>query len=386
METVSVAIVGAGPYGLSAAAALKRARINPLIFGVPMQTWKEMPEHLFLRSKITPAFNPFGDGTFGAFLEARGIVVESDPPPISRNLFLDYAVWFLERTQLAPIEERVVTIAQGSDAPFVLETDAGRMVQAERVIIANGLGGYEYIPDDLAAMIPARYAVHSAHCADLSSYSGKRVLIVGGRQAGLEWSALLAEAGSTVDTVYRHETPAFKTPDWEILKRIVAGTLEDPAWFKHLEESEREEIVAYVRPAAKRQVEPWLAERVIRDEIHLHPHTKITKLVETPEGFVEAHVVEDGTPGTLGPFSKVIWATGYKPQFSRIPFFEKSLAQSVVVDADGYPVLNESFESSVSQLHFTGLLAEKAFGPLMGFMNMCDASAKILARAASARI
>lgn len=276
----------------------------------------------------------------------------------------------------------MVTIAQEDGGAFVLTTDKGSVVKASRVIVASGLGDYEYIPQDLAAMIPEKYAVHSAHCADLTPYAGKRVLIVGGRQAGLEWSALLAEASAVVDTVYRHETPAFKTPDWEILKKIVAGTLEDPAWFKHLEESEREEIVAYVRPAAKRQVEPWLADRVMRPEITLHPHTSIEQLSETGESMVEARVCEQGETRTLGPFSKVIWATGYRPQFSRIPFIDKTLAHAIVVDGDGYPILNESFESSVPRLHFTGLIAEKAFGPLMGFMNMCDASARILSKAA----
>ncbi|MBO0791753.1 MAG: hypothetical protein J2P36_12505, partial [Ktedonobacteraceae bacterium] len=46
-----VAVVGAGPYGLSAAAHLEGKGLNVAIFGKPLELWRErMPKGMFLRS------------------------------------------------------------------------------------------------------------------------------------------------------------------------------------------------------------------------------------------------------------------------------------------------------------------------------------------------
>jgi FAD-dependent urate hydroxylase len=50
MNIIDVAIVGAGPYGLSIAAHLRARGISFRIFGEPMQFWREMPPSMFLKS------------------------------------------------------------------------------------------------------------------------------------------------------------------------------------------------------------------------------------------------------------------------------------------------------------------------------------------------
>jgi len=46
-----VAILGAGPYGLAAAAHLRRAGLEPRVFGRPMEFWeRQMPTRMLLRS------------------------------------------------------------------------------------------------------------------------------------------------------------------------------------------------------------------------------------------------------------------------------------------------------------------------------------------------
>jgi cation diffusion facilitator CzcD-associated flavoprotein CzcO len=56
-EIVDVAIIGAGPYGLSIAAYLDERRIDYRIFGSPMHTWRtSMPEGMVLKSeRVQPA-------------------------------------------------------------------------------------------------------------------------------------------------------------------------------------------------------------------------------------------------------------------------------------------------------------------------------------------
>ena len=51
MNNCQLAIVGAGPYGLSIAAHLRERGVNFRIFGTPMRTWREqMPRGMLLKS------------------------------------------------------------------------------------------------------------------------------------------------------------------------------------------------------------------------------------------------------------------------------------------------------------------------------------------------
>ncbi|MGH3409030.1 MAG: FAD-dependent monooxygenase, partial [Streptosporangiaceae bacterium] len=51
-EAVDVAIVGAGPYGLSVAAHLRAAGLSCRQFGLPMRLWREaMPRGMYLKSQ-----------------------------------------------------------------------------------------------------------------------------------------------------------------------------------------------------------------------------------------------------------------------------------------------------------------------------------------------
>lgn len=52
METCDVAVVGAGPYGLSAAAHLVKVQgLEVKLFGEPMSFWeRHMPDRMLLRS------------------------------------------------------------------------------------------------------------------------------------------------------------------------------------------------------------------------------------------------------------------------------------------------------------------------------------------------
>src|SRR5687767_2520285 len=53
MRNEQAVIIGAGPYGLSAAAYLQGAGIQPYVIGQPMGFWKNnMPKEMFLRSGI----------------------------------------------------------------------------------------------------------------------------------------------------------------------------------------------------------------------------------------------------------------------------------------------------------------------------------------------
>src|SRR4051812_15368248 len=71
-----VAIVGAGPYGLAAAAHLRAAKIETHVFGETMEFWsKQMPEGMMVRSiwEASHISDPSRVLTLDAYVKAEGL-------------------------------------------------------------------------------------------------------------------------------------------------------------------------------------------------------------------------------------------------------------------------------------------------------------------------
>jgi thioredoxin reductase len=77
---------------------------------------------------------------------------------------------------------------------------------------------------------------------------------------------------------------------------------------------------------------------------------------------------------------RLLCATGYKPNLTSLTFIDDALRRSIRTHHNTLPALNDVFETSVPNLYIVGALADHDFGPLVGFMNMCGVSARILAR------
>ncbi len=77
MSTIThVAIIGAGPYGLSLAAHLAAANVNVRVFGQPMQFWRtNMPKGMVLKSEgfASNLWDPDGALTLKDFCAIRGL-------------------------------------------------------------------------------------------------------------------------------------------------------------------------------------------------------------------------------------------------------------------------------------------------------------------------
>src|SRR5664279_1261464 len=80
-----VAIVGAGPYGLSLAAHGTAAGLDVRVFGKPLSTWRDhMPAGMLLKSdgfaSNLSAANP--DSTLKVYCAARGIAYQDMYRPV----------------------------------------------------------------------------------------------------------------------------------------------------------------------------------------------------------------------------------------------------------------------------------------------------------------
>src|SRR4051812_16609482 len=102
-----VAVVGAGPYGLSIAAHLQVHQVPYRIFGEPMEGWRShMPREMYLKSSpfsssISAPAAVHGLGEFRS-QEGRHPGREREPVPLSE--FVRYGLWFQQ--SCAPELER----------------------------------------------------------------------------------------------------------------------------------------------------------------------------------------------------------------------------------------------------------------------------------------
>ena len=75
-NNIDVAIIGAGPYGLSIAAYLRALEVDFRIFGAPMHTWiNQMPEGMCLKSDgfASTLYDPHSTFTLQRFCQENGI-------------------------------------------------------------------------------------------------------------------------------------------------------------------------------------------------------------------------------------------------------------------------------------------------------------------------
>ena len=159
-ENRTVAIIGAGPYGLSIAAHLRSQGVTFRIFGTPMHRWLEhMPKGMFLKSEgcASNLFDPTDGYTLKQYCAEKGLPYAQYGEPVSLEAFTQYGLSFQRR--LVPMVENVmVTALDRSSATFELRLASGEMLRASKVVIATGMSHTAYIPAVLA-QLPAAAAI-----------------------------------------------------------------------------------------------------------------------------------------------------------------------------------------------------------------------------------
>ena len=110
-----VAIIGAGPYGLSLAAHLRGAGIDFRIFGHPMDAWRNhMPEGMLLKSDgfASKSYDPDGEYPLARFCHEKGIEYDDQRIPVRLDTFVDYGRAFGRRFAAELKETLVASVAR----------------------------------------------------------------------------------------------------------------------------------------------------------------------------------------------------------------------------------------------------------------------------------
>ena len=370
MIDTNVAIVGAGPHGLAAAAHLRRAGIDVHVIGQPMSFWQNMPVGLLLRSNWTATCiaEYQGELSLGSFCTATGTSFDL-PVPLDR--FIDYGMWVQQ--QVAPdVDRRLVKALEAGPGGFRLTLIDSTKVSARRVVVAAGIDLFANRPA-FAAGLPPELASHTGEHRDFRRFRGARVLVVGGGQSALECAALLHESGARAEVAVRQDhlhwlnggkyqrmlgryarlvyAPTDVGPMG--LSRLVAV----PDLFRRLPRQAQDPL-AYrsIRPAGA----AWLPPRLTEVPIRLG-----RTVVSATARDGQVHITfADGDTQTV---DHLLFGTGYQVDITRYPFLTAALTVRIR-RAGGYPMLRRGLESSVPGLHFLGAPAAWSFGPIMRFV------------------
>jgi cation diffusion facilitator CzcD-associated flavoprotein CzcO len=230
----------------------------------------------------------------------------------------------------------------------------------------------------VARLPPGRWS-HTCDTADFAGLRGKGVLIVGGRQSAFEWAALLADEGAAhVHLSHRHESPAFAPSDWSWVNPLVDAMVERSGWFRSLPKAAQDDLARRLWVEGRSKVEPWLERRVLRPGVTLWPRTEVAACEETPDALA---VTLDS--GDRLEVDHVVLATGYRVRIGQVPFLAPLLGSLAV--EDGFPVLDEHFQSSIPGLFITSMPATRDFGPFFAFTISVRTSARLIGRAVARR-
>ena len=324
LHTTDVAIVGAGPYGLSIAAHLSHLGVPYRIFGKPMETWlSHMPRGMHLKSDgfASNLYHPEGKFTLGQYCRERSLPYADSGLPMPLNTFCEYGLSFQEQF-VATLEQKLVTSINQSASGFALKLDSDETVAARRVIVATGISHFSFMPPSIEGL-PRTFVSHSSQHADLTPFRGRDVVVLGRGASAIDTAALLQEAGANARLVARNPVLGLNRPPSLGQRLRAPRTGLGPSWkswffsnfataFHGLPEGNRLKWVqSHLGPAGC-----WfMAERITRVP-QLLGYTPVSAQVAGNRVRLEL-TTEGGRHRYTIEADHVIAATGYRPRLDR---------------------------------------------------------------------
>jgi len=372
----NVAIIGAGPYGLSLAAHLRAEGVEHRIVGDPMQFWLgHMPRGMLLKSDgfASTLYDPRAEFTLQRYCEGNKIEYADLGTPVRVEDFCAYGLAFQRR--FAPhLENERVTLLQRTRSGFTLQLSNGTGFAAQCVVIATGLSSFEYVPPQLASL-PRELISHSSAHVNLQQFKDRDVAVIGGGASATELATLLHEQGCRVRMVARRPSIELHTrlelprPLAQRIRRPISTV--GPGWksrfftdlphiFHGLPKLVQSRLVkGFLGPAGG-----WFL-RGRFDQVPLMAGCQIIGAEASSGRAILRLKSANGNEHRIEA-DHVIAATGYRPDVRRLAFLGAGIVSQLKL-SNSAPRLSSHFESSVPGLFFVGPAAVDSFGPVFRF-------------------
>jgi thioredoxin reductase len=388
-EECDVAIVGAGPFGLSIAAHLKTRGLNFRIFGKAMENWaSRMPKGMMLKSDgfATSLYDPGRRHSYAKYCADHGIPYADLGLPPTAESFVDYGRAF-QKALVPTLEERVVTSIEKRDAGYLMKFADGGECLSRSVIVATGLGYFGNVPPPFSG-ISRQLVSHSSDHHDLSIFKGRKVAVIGSGASAADTAGLLHRAGANTHLISRRPVSfgeRMRLPRTLYDRIRWPTTVIGPNWRSLL--LVKLPLVFHRLPLDKRlkltrthlSASPgYFTKDMVVGKVTMHSDLSPREAAPDENG-VRLKLVDRNGFEQEFLADHVICCTGYRPDLSRLPFLSEELLSSIET-VEGVPVLNTWFESSSPGLHFVGALSAPSFGPVVRFACGAEFTAARIAR------
>jgi len=378
VNRIAVAIIGAGPYGLSLSAHLAARNVKHRIFGRPMQFWSDIAEaggERYLKSYCfgTNISTPTAGFSFADYSKPRGLETFE---PCSIRDFTAYGRWFQQKNVpwVEPVE--VTHLDRQVDGFTVTLADGDHFV-ADRVIIATGLAGFAFVPPEIASLSPV-LATHTSRIASFAAFKGLEVAVIGAGQSALEAAALLCEAGAKPHLLVREDSILWQTRVslrrslWRRLRSPISGLGTGPkAWvltrfpgLMHLAPAKWR--TGFVKKHLPAEGAWWLRDRV-ENKLPVQFGTTVADARDAAGRVALRLRLTNGGGERPLVVDHVISGSGYDIDVERLGFIAPEL-RCAIERLERAPKLNSFFETSISGLYFIGPASAMSFGPLFRFV------------------
>jgi cation diffusion facilitator CzcD-associated flavoprotein CzcO len=380
-----VLIVGAGMYGLAAAAALSfkgvrnirvidrapAGREGPWVTTARMATLRS-PKHLPGVALGIPGL------TFRAWFEAaHGAAAWEALYKISNTDWQAYLLW-VRRALALPVENGVELLRVAPRGALLAVTlrEAGgeRVAYGRRLVLASGRDGTggPIIPAGIARALWPDRAAHTGEAIELARLAGKRVAVIGGGASAWDAAAAALEAGAASATMYIRRA---------VLPQVNKGRgSANPGFFEGwaaLPTAEKWRILAYLQdvqsPPPHESIHralrlPGFAAQLATPVLRAERAGDAVRLT-TPQGTAEADFLILGT-GYAVDVARMPELAGLAPRIARWADMHRPPPGLERAELAGFPWLGEDFaltakpgleDGGLSRIH---LFSHAAFASL----------------------
>src|SRR5258708_2351543 len=378
IPSTDIAVIGAGPYGLSIGAHLHAEGADVRVIGHPMEMWQtQTPKGMLLKSDgfASNLHDPAGAFPLRRYCAEHNVPYRDLGVPVKATTFSEYGLEF-QRRYVPTLERKKAVRIERAPRGFAVTLDSGEEFSARRVVLAVGINYFRYIPPEFSQLAPELVS-HSADHHTVDRFKGRHVVVLGAGASATNLAVLLKEAGAAVRLIARRPALEIHTPmrlprPWSDRLRSPLSPI-GPSWrsrfytdapllFHFLPEYKRLRTVAnYLGPAAG-----WfMKERVIGQFPILLGHQP-SRVKLLPNGRLELTLISDNGSIQLLETEHIACGTGFKVALDKMTCLSEAL-RAEIRSVENTPILSSRFESSVPGLYFAGPAAANSFGPMLRF-------------------